>query len=130
MSELNKEIGRRIKIARDRKGMSLENIASEIGVARSTVQRYEAGKIEKPKIPVVHAIANVLEVNPSWLIGVAENPSPAATAEKATIDETALLKIFRSLNRDGKSEALKRIAELSEIPRYTKDTKLQNEKVM
>jgi len=130
MSELNKEIGRRIKIARDRKGMSLENIASEIGVARSTVQRYEAGKIEKPKIPVVHAIANVLEVNPSWLIGKSENPLPASTVEKVTIDETALLKIFGSLNHDGKSEALKRIAELSEIPRYTKDTGLQNEKVM
>lgn len=62
------EMGKRIKVARDIRNITLEGIADEIGVAKSTIQRYETGKIKTPKIPVVNAIANALNVNPSWLV--------------------------------------------------------------
>ena len=63
------EIGNRIKKAREARNMTLDDIASEIGVAKSTIQRYEASKISSPKLPVLHAIANALSVDPSWLSG-------------------------------------------------------------
>lgn len=72
----NNEIGRRIKQRRLDLEMTQGDIANEIGVAISTIQRYEAGTIDKVKLPVIEAIARVLRVNPDWLIGKSEYPSP------------------------------------------------------
>ena len=64
-----KEIGRRIKKARTIRNYTLDYIASEIGVAKSTIQRYENGLIVNPKLPVLQSIADTLRVNPAWLSG-------------------------------------------------------------
>ena len=56
--------------------MTLEDIAQAIGVARSTVQRYEADAITKPKLPVVQGIAKVLGVNANWLLGKTDDSTP------------------------------------------------------
>lgn len=64
-----KKIGERIKYARSLRNYTLEDIASDIGVAKSTIQRYENALISTPKLPVLQAIANSLKVNPSWLSG-------------------------------------------------------------
>lgn len=66
----NLEIGRRIESRRKELGLTLDDIASTIGVARSTIQRYERGKIDKLKLPVLEAISRVLHVNAGWLLGV------------------------------------------------------------
>ena len=64
-----KKIGERIKYARSLRNYTLEDIASNIGVAKSTIQRYENALIASPKLPVLQAIANSLKVNPAWLSG-------------------------------------------------------------
>lgn len=68
----NYEIGQRIEQCRKERGLTLGDIADELGVARSTIQRYEKGSIEKLKMPILQSIANVLRVNPSWLVGKSE----------------------------------------------------------
>ena len=65
----NMEIGSRISECRREAGMTMDALAKSVGVAKSTIQRYEAGKIEKVKLPVIESIANALNVNPSWIIG-------------------------------------------------------------
>ena len=72
----NIELGRRIRQRRQELDKTQGDIASQIGVAVSTIQRYEAGTIERPKLPVIEAIANAISVNPDWLVGKAENPEP------------------------------------------------------
>lgn len=69
----NIELGKRLKQARISCNYTMEDIAKKIGVAKSTIQRYENGKIEKIKLPIIESIAGVLNVNPSWLIGKSEN---------------------------------------------------------
>ena len=64
-----KLIADRIKYARSLRDLTLDEIADEIGVAKSTVQRYEKGLIASPKLPVLQAIAKTLDVNPMWLCG-------------------------------------------------------------
>lgn len=64
-----KEIGNRIKQARSLRNYTLDDVAGEIGVAKSTIQRYENGLINKPKLPILQAIAESLRVNPAWLCG-------------------------------------------------------------
>ena len=66
--DVNK-IGERIKQARDFRNYTLDDIASDIGVTKSTIQRYENGLITKPKLPVLQAIASSLRVNPAWISG-------------------------------------------------------------
>ena len=81
----NLELGKRIEMRRTQLNLTLDDIASEIGVAKSTVQRYEKGSIEKIKLPVIEAIARVLDVNPAWLCGktetMAAKPTPASEGE-------------------------------------------------
>lgn len=52
-----KTIGRRIKDRRLALNMTQSDIANAVGVAISTVQRYEAGTIERIKLPVIESIA-------------------------------------------------------------------------
>ena len=62
-------LGSRIKSRRTELNMTQGDIAVAIGVAISTIQRYEAVTIQKIKLPVVEAIARILQVNADWLIG-------------------------------------------------------------
>lgn len=65
----NKQIGQRLKSVRESLGRTLDDVASDIGVARSTILRYENGTILKIKLPVIEAISRSLNVNPDWVIG-------------------------------------------------------------
>lgn len=105
-------IGQKIHSVRTEKNITLEDIASKVGVAKSTIQRYEAGKIQNPKLPVIESIANALNVNPAWLVGKSDDKE---------IVQKSLPKIFEyynSLNDIGKHEATKRVQELTFIPQY------------
>lgn len=75
----NIELGRRIRQRRQELEKTQGDIASQIGVAVSTIQRYEAGTIERPKLPVIEAIANAISVNPDWLVGKTPNPESKGT---------------------------------------------------
>lgn len=113
------EIGKRIHMARELRNATLDDIANDIGVAKSTVQRYEKGLISKPKIPVLHSIANSLEVNPAWL--VLKSDDMVITYDENSISRTQqrILKYYDSLNSIGKHEAEKRVFELTQIPLYS-----------
>lgn len=64
--------GKRMKGRRLEMKMTLAELGNTIGVAPSTIQRYEAGTIRRPKIPVVRAIADALGVTLGWITGVEE----------------------------------------------------------
>ena len=74
----NREIGERIVEARTKLGRTQQEIADAVGVAKSTIQRYEKGKVNKLKIPVISEIARALSINPVWLIGKTDIKNPAA----------------------------------------------------
>lgn len=64
----NAEVGKRIREARKRAGLSLEELASSADVNKSTMLRYENGEILNIKLPTLEAIAKKLDVNTSWLL--------------------------------------------------------------
>lgn len=66
-------IGRRIKEIRKEKDMTLEDVAKRIGVAKSTIQRYEAGLISSPKQPVLAAMAKAFNIKEEWLCGMSDD---------------------------------------------------------
>jgi len=111
----NKEIGNRIKNARNLRNVTLDDIAKKVGVAKSTIQRYENGKINTIKIPVVESIALALNVNPSWVVGKSEEMElPAQKIPK-------IIQYYEMLNEMGKHKATERVKELTEVPRYVQE---------
>lgn len=90
----NKEIGERIREAREEKGLSKAELAKIINVAPSTIKRYEDGTINKIKMPVIEAIANALNVNPMWLIG------QSVTKEKFVSREYQLEDVYFSFAKE------------------------------
>ena len=111
----NAEIGKRIKYARDLRNATLDDIAKKVGVTKSTIQRYEAGKITTIKLPVVESIAIALNVNPAWVVGKSgEMELPSQKVPK-------IMQYYEKLNDIGKHEATKRVMELTEVPRYVKE---------
>lgn len=72
-------IGRRIRECREAKGVSAEELASEIGVHKATIHRYENGDFKSVKLPVIDSIAVYLGVSPAYLIGKTDNPAPEIT---------------------------------------------------
>lgn len=100
-----KEIGSRIKQRREALGLTLEDIASNVKVARSTIQRYEAGSITRPKLPVLYSISQALCVSPDWLLGITDDPTPIASGagKTAASDGDGLspleIKLMQSVHR-------------------------------
>lgn len=70
----NKLIGNRISQRRKELGKTMGEVATDIGVATSTIMRYEKGNFSKIKMPIIEAIASALNVNPEWIIGDTDDP--------------------------------------------------------
>lgn len=68
----NREIGRRITMARERCGMNKKELAEKTKVSPSTITRYENGDFERVKIAILESIAKATGVNPMWLSGNSE----------------------------------------------------------
>lgn len=62
-------IGERIKMKRLELGMSLEDLGKCLGVNRSTVKRYEDGKIKHIPQNTMETLAVVLKTTPAYLMG-------------------------------------------------------------
>ncbi len=73
----NKQLGARIRQRRQELGLTQGDVAAAIGVAVSTVQRYETGAIDKLKMPVLDAIARALQTTPAQLMGTPQPTHPA-----------------------------------------------------
>ena len=65
-------IGERIKEIRKIKGISVEYLAKELSVSKTTIYRYEDSTIEKIPVNVFDNICRVLNVTPAELMGNAE----------------------------------------------------------
>ena len=72
-------IGQRIEQRRKELGLTLQEVSSKVGVTASTIQRYEKGRFDKIKLPVIEAIAEALNVNPEWLTGHTDAPMERIT---------------------------------------------------
>lgn len=63
----NIEIGKRIKSCREEMGLTQAELGATLGLNKSTIQRYESGKVSRIKLPILESIADELGVNPEYL---------------------------------------------------------------
>lgn len=69
----NKDIGRRITIAREKAGLNRKELADKIDVSPSTISRYENGTFSRLKLAILESIGNATGINPLWLSGRSES---------------------------------------------------------
>ncbi len=67
MNDTIVKIGERIQTRRKELNLSQEELGDRLALNKSTIARYENGTIKKIKIPVLQAMARILDVNPDWL---------------------------------------------------------------
>lgn len=121
---------RRIRLE---KHMTLEQVAKACGTVSATIRTYESGRAN-PKPATVAKIAKALGVTPAELYGVGDNAKIsdedlAALAQietggnvnPDTAGKVRLLNAFDKLSSAGKTEAIKRIEELSHVPWFAAD---------
>ena len=65
---MGEEIGRKISDRRKLLGLTLEEVANEVGVGRSTVRKWENGMIKNMGRDKIQALAKVLQINPIELV--------------------------------------------------------------
>ena len=124
------EIGNNIKKYRKKAELTQKELAQKVGCAEITIRQYESNKRE-PKFETLCVIAKALSIPVGYLIdslsiGLMTNNDVKAfeyfweypEEYKEDLQE-ALFSSFQQLNESGKIEAVKRVEELTELPRYT-----------
>lgn len=86
----------RLLFARKEKGLTQEQLAEAIGVAKSTYTGYEKGNRE-PDLFKIKKLIEVLGVSSSWLLGLDDNDGCVS------LPEWKMLKKYRALDERGKA---------------------------
>lgn len=107
----------RLKELRKIKNVSQVEFAKYMNVAQNTVSRWENGERLMDTETLLRA-AEYFDVTADYLLG---RKPKQITADGRTPLQRKLLSEFYNLNDIGKREAVKRVAELTEISKYTRD---------
>ena len=136
---MSDEIARNIKYYRKKAKMSQDLLARLAGVSLMSIRRYETEGDDnrEPNFLTLSKIADALNVSIIELANEETRDYPPFLLEKLreasqtrikdfysndmTIDKQELLYNYELLNDNGKEEALKRVSELTEIPKYKKE---------
>ncbi len=127
-------IGSSMREARKEKGLTQIELAKSVGLAVNSIRLYESGK-RIPSIDQRIKIADVLECSPfdfmtegeakafseHFLLGYwAREDEFHEELETRKSDPlyTNMITAYKKLNTDGKTEAAKRVEELTQIPKY------------
>lgn len=104
------ELSRKIRDLRASHGLTLEQVAQQVGVGRSTIRKWETGMIENMRRDKIAKLAAALHTTPAYLMGWEDTPAPIAvlntTPQTLSPEDEALLTKFHSLDERGKSAVL------------------------
>lgn len=78
----------RLRERRQALGLTLQQVADAVGVSKSTVQKWESGKIEDMRLAKAAGLAKVLKVSPLWIMGISESmtdPTPKTKTKRVPV---------------------------------------------
>lgn len=84
------ETARRLKKAMSDKGLRQQDLADLSGVSKSNISHYVNGK-HIPDSFMAYRLAKVLNVDPTWLMGIDEVPDHVVVAKTELIDAIAVM---------------------------------------
>lgn len=114
-----------LKHLREEKEVSMDKMCEDlnnlfnVSLAKSTISKWENGKAE-PSLSYARILTKYFDVTLDYLLGLEkEDVYSFNKTDNLSKEEKLLLLNFNKLNDIGKMEASKRVAELTEIPKYT-----------
>lgn len=136
-------MGERIKILREERHMSQEELGKLCGVNRAAVNKWETGQVENIKRSTIKRLAEVFHVTPCFIMCFDEdskateeqikqfnerlNSQKELQKEVTLIEEiqaqygsdtVQIVQLFNELNENGRQKAIENLSDLSEIKRY------------
>ena len=106
-----KKIAHRLKEARDKAGLSLQELADRTGMSKSTLQRYEAGGIKNVPLDKLEILSKGLGCTSQYLLGW-DNISPITSSPSKTVK----IPVLGSVPAGTPVEAVEDIISYEEIP--------------
>ena len=100
---MSEGMAHRIKSLRHEKGLTLEQVASVVGVGKSTVRKWETGMIANMRRDKIASLAKALDTTPAYLMGWPEDnglEEKSPSELPLTEGESALLELFRKVPED------------------------------
>lgn len=94
------DLSRKIRNLRTMHGLTLEQIAQQVGVGRSTVRKWETGLISNMRRDKIAKLAVALHTTPGYLMGWEDAPEPPST-QTPSKDEVCNHNIVRIAARNG-----------------------------
>ena len=98
-------IGQRIRAARERREMTLDEVAQRCNTTKQTIFKYENEIVTNIPYDKIVLLSNALDVSPSYLFGWDEKKDSPSEL-KLTEGEELMLKLFRQIPEDRQPEAL------------------------
>lgn len=117
----NELTAKRIQLALSNSNMKPQELANKSGIGKSSISQYVNGSHIPGNISA-EKIGNILQVNPLWLMGFdvpMERQNNDVTGEIAP----KIIQYYNQLNDIGKHVATERVKELTEVSRYSHNTK-------
>ena len=92
-------IGQRIRTARERKDMTLDEVAKRCNTTKQTIFKYENEIVTNIPYDKIVLLSNALDVSPSYLFGWEEKKN-SPTELDLSEGEQMLLNLFRQIPED------------------------------
>ena len=114
----NVHTGDIIKALREQANMTQAELGKQLGVNKSTVQKYENGMVQNLKIKTLRKLCEIFVV-PPWQFIYPEHSSISDEQIVMKIRQTLLLaKIYQQLTKEGQTRVYHYLRDLSEIQHY------------
>lgn len=96
---MDNDLAIKIKTLRLERNMTLEEVATIVGVGKSTVRKWETGMIANMKRDKIALLAKALGTTPAYLMGWKEVTSTPASPDvmNLTKEEAMLVQLFRQI---------------------------------
>lgn len=106
------ETAQRLRFAIDRAGLKAQDLANRSGIGKSSISQYLSGS-HAPSNKSAGAMAEVLGVNPVWLMGF-DVPMNAPLSSELTDYERALIDAYRTADA-GTQQAVEKLLDLARL---------------
>lgn len=103
------DLSRKIRDLRAKHGLTLEQVAQQVGVGKSTVRKWETGFIENMRRDKIAKLAMALHTTPDYLMGWSNAAqSQGVTAQEISLSgtEQELIRKFRMLDDRGRAAVM------------------------
>lgn len=104
-------MAQRIKELRQQRGLTLEQVATIVGVGKSTVRKWETGMIANMKRDKIASLAMALGTTPAYLMGWEETAEEKEIPGEIVLteEEKMLLNLFRRVPEQNQAMVLEMI---------------------